>query len=311
MPLELSVGVDIGGTKIHFALVDAQGKLYADEQIPTEAIQGAAAVMERTLQGIERMLGLVDRMKDAVVIKGIGIGSAGQIDFASGSVAYAVDTLPGWTGMRIQARAEERFPDLPIIVDNDVNVMAVAELRCGAAKGLRHFICLALGTGIGGAVVENGRLVRGAFGGAGELGHVSVDFNGPQCSCGNLGCLELYASGSGIARLAKEEAASFNDSRAVMQAWLQGDAQASQLMNIAIAALASGISSLIHTFNPEAVIIGGGVAEAGDAFLSAIRRETQKRTSAAMWKAVELKLAAAGNVAGVKGAALQLWHYPK
>jgi glucokinase len=265
--------------------------------------------MERVLQSIERMLDSAPRAAQSAAIQGIGIGSAGQIDFSTGTVAFAVDTLPGWTGTRIKARTAERFPDLPVIVDNDVNVAAVAEQRIGAASGLRNFICLVLGTGIGGAIVVDGKLVRGTYGGAGELGHVSVDFNGPRCSCGNRGCLELYASGPGIARIAREGSFSFADSRQVIEAWLAGDSQANQVMDIVIRALASGISGFIHTFNPEAVIIGGGVAQAGERFLHSIRQETERRTSAAMWKAVQLEPAAAGNHAGVIGAALQMWHY--
>ncbi|MCQ6562896.1 ROK family protein [Paenibacillus mendelii] len=314
MSVELAIGVDIGGTKIHFALADDQGKLYHQEIVRTEAREGAVVVLNQVLEGIGRMYEAASAYTDREKLRGIGIGSAGQIDFATGRVAFAVDTLPGWTGTRIKEDVAGRFPGLPVIVDNDVNVQAIAERRYGAARGLNSFVCLALGTGIGGAVVENGQLIRGTFGGAAELGHVSVNFNGPRCSCGNRGCIELYASGTGIVRLADEHAAAGlyegqTDSRSVIKGWLDGEPQASAIMDVVITALSTGISGLIHTFNPQAVIIGGGVSEAGEPLLSALRREAALRTAPAMWEAVKIVPAAVGIQAGVIGAAAQLWHY--
>ncbi|UVI27964.1 ROK family protein [Paenibacillus spongiae] len=314
MSVELAVGVDIGGTKIHFALVDDEGKLYHQEIVRTESRKGAVVVLNQVLEGIERMCLAVPAYTDREKLRGIGIGSAGQIDFATGRVAFAVDTLPGWTGTRIKEEVSARFPGLRVIVDNDVNVQAIAERRYGAAQGLNSFVCLSLGTGVGGAVVENGQLIRGTFGGAAELGHVSVDFNGPRCSCGNRGCLELYASGTGIVRLADERAAAGlyegqTDSRSVIKGWLDGESSAAAVMDVVIAALSTATSGLIHTFNPQAVIIGGGVSEAGEPLLTALRSETALRTAPAMWKAVQIVPAAVGIQAGVIGAAAQIWHY--
>jgi glucokinase len=310
-----AIGVDIGGTKIHFALVDDEGKIVYQEIIPTEAMQGADYVLKNLLSGIEKMYEVAKTRSDISLI-GIGIGSAGQIDFSTGTVAYAGATLPGWTGMPIRRVVETQFP-LPVIVDNDVNVIAIAEKHFGAARQLNSFVCLALGTGVGGAIVEDGRLIRGAFGGAGELGHVSVNFSGPLCSsCGNYGCLELYASGTGISRLAIEMTSAYPgviswepNSREVIKAWLNGDPHAAQIMDTVIMALSTGISGFIHTFNPQAVIIGGGISIAGDAFFKAIRKETARRTAPAMWKTVELIPSSVGVNSGVIGAAAQLWYY--
>jgi glucokinase len=310
----VAIGVDIGGTKIHFAIVDDQGNIVNQEIIPTEAKHGADSVLRNLLFGIERMYEITKTLGD-YSLKGIGIGSSGQIEFSTGTVAYAGDTLPGWTGVSIKREVEARFP-LPVIVDNDVNVIAIAEKHFGAARDLSSFVCLALGTGVGGAIMENGMLIRGAFGGAGELGHVSVSFDGPRCSCGNYGCLEMYASGTGIGRLSAEMTSSFPktvawepNSREVIKAWLAGDPQAIQIMNIVIKALSTGISGFIHMFNPQAVIIGGGVSEAGLPFFTEIRKETARRTVPAMWNVVDLIPSSVGVNSGIIGAAAQLWYY--
>lgn len=312
---ELAIGVDLGGTKIHLAAIDRSGQTVVESIVPTEAKQGAAAVLNKMVNGIADILSRLKDVSREGDVVGIGIGSAGQIDFSSGTVAFAVDTLPGWTGTPIRDKVTERF-GLPVYVDNDVNVIAIAEKNFGAARPYNSFVCIALGTGVGGAIVEEGRLVRGAFGGAGELGHISVDFNGPQCSCGNHGCIELYASGTGIARVAAEMINANGwqpewqaDSREVIAAWNSGDPHASEVMAKVISALSTHISSVIHTLNPEAVIIGGGVSEAGPAFFEALREETGRRTGAAMWKATTLLPAEIGSGAGVIGAAAQIWHY--
>ncbi|MBD2870180.1 ROK family protein [Paenibacillus arenilitoris] len=308
--MKYAVGVDIGGTKIQFALVDEQGRIARGDVVATEAARGAEGVMQTVVEGIDRVIG-----DGCARIEGIGIGSAGQIDFRTGEVSFAVDTLPGWTGTPIKQIVERRF-GLPAYVDNDVNAAAVAEKCFGAGRQLDHFVCLALGTGIGGAIVESGRLLRGASGGAGELGHVSVDFNGPRCSCGNYGCVELYASGPGIARLARETLAAQGTAaeaglgaKEVLADWSGGAAYAALVMDRVIRALASAVAGIIHAFNPQAVIIGGGVSGAGDAFFAALAKEAAARTSPSMRGDCRIVPAGVGANAGVIGAAAQVWHY--
>lgn len=310
--MEYAIGVDIGGTKIHFAVVDRHGQIRHQLIVPAEAQLGPQQLMNKVINGIAEMIETLNPTESAA---GIGIGSAGQIDFHSGIVAFAGDTLPGWTGMPIKHNVEKHF-QIQTYVDNDVNVIAIAEQYYGAGVHRKSFICLALGTGVGGAIVEAGNLVRGAFGGAGELGHVSVDFNGPRCGCGNYGCIELYASGPGITRLAGESIAAkesdvpwTSDSRDVIQAWIQGDPYATQVMKQVIRALATAIGGYIHTFNPEAVIIGGGVSEAGSMFFQELEQEVKIRTSPMMREACSILPAYVGTHSGVIGAAAQVWHY--
>lgn len=310
--MEYAIGVDIGGTKIQFAAVDQEGSIVHRHLIPTEAQLGPKQVLDKVMEGIDR---IAAAMPPSATAAGIGVGSAGQIDFRRGEVVFAGDTLPGWTGTPIKRHVEERFGK-PTFVDNDVNVIAVAEKVFGAGRQYGSFICLALGTGVGGAIVESGQLVRGAFGGAGELGHVSVDFNGPLCGCGNNGCIELYASGTGIARMGRElletgagRASWEPQSRDIIQAWMEGERMASELMDRVIRALGAAVAGFIHIFNPQAVIIGGGISETGPVFFEALEKQVNKRATPGMLKVCRLLPAYVGADAGVIGAAAQVWHY--
>jgi len=312
--VEAAIGVDIGGTSLKFAAVDREGRVLRHWTRPTPAGNAAEGIMSELLAGVERMLEELAETEPAVRLAGIGIGSAGQIRASDGSVAFAVDTIPGWTNTPIKRLVEERFPSLPTFVDNDVNVLALAEQYYGAGRGVRDFVCLALGTGIGGAVVQGGKLVHGAYGGAGEFGHMSVDFNGPRCSCGNFGCIELYASGSGIQRLLQERFAGASPGweltpAGLTTAWQAGDALAKETMDIVVAALGSALAGIIHALNPEAIVLGGGILDHAPALLPAIVAATEKRTSPVMWKHVRLLPALSGNQSGVIGAAAQVWQH--
>lgn len=310
--MSYAIGVDIGGTKVQFAVIDRGGNITNRHLVPTEANKGPEQLMNKVLLGIGMMMESIDHREE---IQGIGVGSAGQIDYRKGTVLYAGDTLPDWTGTAIKGLVADRY-HTPVYVDNDVNVIAIAEKMYGVGKDCDHFVCLALGTGIGGAVMESGRLIRGVFGGAAELGHVSIDINGPRCSCGNNGCVELYASGSGIARLGLEMqrngSASYAwrpNARDIIQAWHQHDPSATQVMRTAIRALGAAIAGYIHAFNPEVVVVGGGVAQSGPRFLQALDREIDARTSSYMRRCCRLVPANFGSDAGVIGAAAQVWHY--
>lgn len=311
----LAVGVDIGGTQIRSALVDRAGVIVKHHAEPTPGSLGREAIIGSLLRSIDLMVEGAGKLEREVC--GIGIGSAGQINPVSGVVEFAVDTLPDWQGTPIRALVGERYKSLPLRVDNDVNAVALAELHYGAGRNYSHFLCLALGTGVGGAIIESGRLMRGCFGGAGEFGHLSVDFQGPRCSCGNYGCLELYASGTGMARLAREalieagrhslETVERYSARELLRDWLAGEAFASRTMSTVVRALGTGIAGMIHMFNPQAVLIGGGVADAGEPLLAAIREEAHRRTSAKMRDACVILPASVGSRAGVIGAAAQVW----
>lgn len=304
--VECAVGVDIGGTKINAGLIDRQGRILLQQTVPTLAAE--RKVMEQAAVAVEALLSQAASRFPELKPAGIGIGSAGQIDFRSGRVHFASDLIPGYTGTPVREIVEARF-GLPVYVDNDVNVLALAEKYFGAGRDADHMLCLALGTGVGGAVVTEGRLVHGAFGGAGEIGHVSVDFRGPRCRCGNFGCLELYASGTGIAGMYNERAESAADAKQVVERWLQGEPLAGRVMDDVIAALATAVASLIHTLNPQRVVIGGGVAEVGEPLFAPLREQVARRTMPSMLAEVRIEQACMGNKSGMVGAAMQIWEY--
>lgn len=305
---EVAVGIDIGGTKIGAGLVDAGGTLVYETTLPTMAAQ--RQVTAQAIKAAERAL--AEAASRGLTVSGIGVGSAGQIDFAGGTVLAATDLLPGYGGTPLAALLRDAF-GLPVVVDNDVNTLAVAEKTIGRGQGCGHFVCVALGTGVGGAVVTDGAIVHGALGAAGELGHLSVKYDGPRCMCGNYGCLELYASGTGIARMMRErrrgDEAAAPDSRQVAERWLAGEAEAALVMNETIAALATGLASLIHVLNPQLIVIGGGVADIGEPFLELLREETKRRTMPALFAGVRIEPAVVGSKSGMIGAALQIWEY--
>lgn len=310
--MEYAVGVDIGGTKINAGLVTPQGDVVHTVSLSTKA--GFTKTVDRAIQAIQRLIEEATVMHAGVQIKGIGVGTAGQIDWEAGSIRSASELIPGYAGTDLKALLQTQF-QLPVIVDNDVNVLALTEKYLGSCIGVEDFICLALGTGVGGAIIVGGRLIHGSWGGAGELGHMSVDFKGPACVCGGKGCLEHYASGTSIARRMQEKLTIHSlpldniNSREVIARWREGDRLATEVMEETIAALGSAIASFIHIFNPKVIVIGGGVAEAGELLFEGIRREVATRTMSSMLEGVRIEAAYRGNSCGMIGAALQIWEY--
>ncbi|MDQ6422422.1 putative N-acetylmannosamine-6-phosphate 2-epimerase [Paenibacillus sp. LHD-117] len=305
-----AIGVDIGGTKINAGIVSLAGEVVLTHSLSTSG--GKTDTAGRVMEAIDGLLSVAKARYPDIRCKGIGVGTAGQVDWREGSIRHASELIAGYTGTKLKALLEERYR-LPVRVDNDVNALALTELRLGAGIGVGHFVCIALGTGVGGAVVTDGRLLRGAWGGAGELGHLSVDFRGEPCVCGARGCLEQYASGTGIARRMRERLAAAGrsseqpDSREVIALWQAGEPLASAIMDEAISALGAAIASLIHTFNPELIVVGGGVADAGPPLLGRLREEALRRAMPSLSNGVRIEAAYRGSWSGMIGAALQLW----
>ncbi len=296
---ELVIALDVGGTKVAGAVVDARGRLRCREQVATNAAAGPADVMAT-------LIALAARLREACPDSGaIGVGSAGQIDHLTGCVIYANEHLPGWTGMAIGPRLQAAL-SLPVAVDNDVNALALAEATSGAALGRRVVIVAAVGTGIGGALVLDGQLFRGASGVAGELGHIPLMATGPRCVCGNRGCLEAYAAGPRIAaayaratRLARPM-----DLPDVVTRALDGDAAARLAFAQAGERIGRALAGLVNTLNPDAIVIGGGVIAAGELLLAPLRTALHHHALGPARSAVAVLPAALGSDAGLIGAAL-------
>jgi glucokinase len=258
------IGVDIGGTKIAAALVARDGRSADCQTIPTPAQEGPTAILNA-------IVGLVSHMRDQARTRGveaaaIGVGTAGQVDIQRGVITYSVDILPRWAGTQIRAILAEQLR-LPVAVDNDVNAMALGELRFGAARGLKHTLYAAVGTGIGGALTFDGHLWRGSNWTAGELGHTVAVWNSDRrCNCGATGHLEAYAAGPAMAaeyaRRCRQTPS--DDLRPVLAAAERGDSVAKAVLAEGAAVLGSVLGGLINVFDPEALIVGGGVAQPGE-----------------------------------------------
>ncbi|GGD59311.1 ROK family protein [Paenibacillus nasutitermitis] len=309
-----AIGVDIGGTKINAGIISHDGKTLYSESLPTRA--GESPVVERIAIAVSRLLAWAYGNDPRIALRGIGIGTAGQVDWQTGTIRHASELLPGYTGTPLKAFMEQRF-GMPVHVDNDVNVLALAELYAGAGKDIRQMICLALGTGIGGVIVDDGKIMHGKWGGAGEIGHMSIDFRGLPCICGSRGCLEAYASGTSIAKRMNERLAERGtqasdgprNTRGIIASWLSGDPDATAIMDDAFEALGAAIASLLHICNPELIIIGGGLADVGEPLLRRIEEETHKRAMSSFQSGVRILPSSHGSLGGMIGAAMQLWEY--
>jgi glucokinase len=303
------VGVDLGGTKLAIGLVDDSLGILA-RSIGT----AASASREACLDNLYRRLDAA--AAEYGPIDAIGVGTASMVDFRGGRIVQSVN-LP-LHDVALRDLLTERY-GVPVVVDNDANVACLAEFRYGAGIGTSEMIMLTLGTGIGGGIVTNGHLYRGASGAAGEIGHMMIDFDGPSCrgACPNHGCLEVYASGHAMGEAARETARAAPDS-GLGRALAAGDQVGGPLLSalalagdpVAVAVLAGigeklglGIVSLVNIFNPELVVVGGGAAQAADIVLGAARKVVAERALQPNRDQVRIVPARHGVDAGVLGAA--------
>lgn len=304
-----SIGIDIGGTKIAGALVDETGAIVRETRVPTPVEDPSALV--------DAVVAVVNDLKSGQDVLGVGVAMAGFIDAAQSSVIYGTNF--GWKNYPLKSEIEAKL-DIPVIIENDANAAAWAEYRFGAGQGHKHMVMLTLGTGVGGAVIVDGRMLRGGFGVAGELGHMRVVPNGVECGCGQFGCIESYASGTALVRTARELVASGDPAGArlaelaasagdltgvqVYEAIVEGDPGARKLLADVGSWTGQAIASLSAILDPEIVVIGGGVSAAGELLLGSIREAYRKHMPAAGFRP-ELKIVTAEfvNDAGVVGAA--------
>ncbi len=310
------IGIDVGGTNVKIALVDKSGKIIYSNSVPTYAKMGYEYTVNNIKQAIK------DLMKEtnttAKDIDGIGFDFPGQVDYKTGVVKLAPN-IPGWVNVPIAQMIEEEF-HIPTRIDNDVRCAALGEMKFGAGQGCENFVCITVGTGIGSGLVINGQLVRGASNAAGEIGHIKLQMkDGLICGCGDTGCLEAYASGPSIVAMAQDyikggKSTKFREMAAaeggeitpymVAKAAEAGDPVAKRIFAIVGEYIGIGLTSVINLLNPEKVIIGGGVAEAGDLLLDPIRKTIKERAMVVAGSAVEIVPAQLGNSAGVIGASM-------
>lgn len=308
--MKWALGADFGGTSLKLACVDEQGRILAREQVRSEAIGSPSdwiGIVARILESWS------DAERGAPC--GIGVGVPGFVDFERGFI-HELTNIEGWVGVPLVGLLEERFR-IPARVDNDANAMAVGETRFGIGKGYRHAVFVTLGTGVGGALLVDGRLYRGAHSMAGEIGHLSIDWKGPASPQGR-GTLERYvgnrqlverarlriASGAapGLARRAGSQPEDLTP-RWLAEAAAEGDPDAIAIFDEAADCLAAALATLTYTLQPEVFIVGGGVAQSGEILFEPLRRHLRERLSPCFAERVEIRPARLGAEAGVIGAA--------
>lgn len=298
MPTQFTIGIDIGGTRLKAAVVDQSG-VVSNEIVETSQItEPYPAVLHQIHSAIKQLMTLLNNRIDAV-----GIGVAGLVD-ADRRRVVAAPNCPGVVNVPLVDDLEG-LTKCRVVLENDANAMAVGEWKHGAARGSSHLVALTLGTGIGGAVIIDGRVLRGWTGGGTELGHVCIDRRGPRCGCGSRGCLESYIGLVGIYRwvarhipVLKEVPLVDISARAA-----SGDCDAQAVFNYIGHILAVGVAGLINTFNPEVVVIGGGVSDAGRVLFEPLLQQLPRWAFASYLEDVKIAPAQLGNWAGVVGAA--------
>ena len=309
------LAIDLGGTKILTAIISNKGQVMAREYCLTLADEGPEAVINRILSAIDHLLN--QRNINLPQLYGISIAAAGAIDFEKGLITSSPH-LPGWHDVPLRDIVKEKYKVNTFLI-NEANAAALGEHYFGVGQGVNNLILLTVGTGIGGGIIINGRLYSGANGSAGEIGHITIDVNGPRCNCGNTGCLEALVSGTAVAKEAIERIRQGGMSslteivggkienitaEKVSLAAQGGDSLASEVILKAATYLGVGLVNLVNIFNPEMIIIGGGMAKMGELLLNPARQVVREKAFQLPAQAVQIVFAQLGDDAGVLGAAV-------
>lgn len=308
------VGVDIGGTTTKLAFVHPAGEILHKWEIATDIAHEGKNITKNIISSIENKLEELNETKSR--LSGLGVGAPGSFDAKAGRILEAVNL--GWKDVPLQTDLEQAL-SLPVKIDNDANCAALGERWLGAGKDVKDLVCVTLGTGVGGGVITNGKIVHGISGAAGELGHITViPHHGATCNCGKTGCLETIASASGIVRMALEAIArnenngeltkKFHETRSISAKDVflfaaKGDLLASSIVSEATFHLGFALANIGSSLNPEKIVLGGGVANAGNQLLLPVRQYFKKYAFPTVARSTEIVLAKLGNDAGVVGAA--------
>jgi glucokinase len=297
-PNRVFMGIDMGGTSTKFGLVSNQGELLCHSSTPTPWNEGRDALLEHLKQTAATCL--QEAQARAVAPEAIGLATAGWVDPHAGQVVFATDNLPGWTGASPGAYLRQAF-GLPVAVENDADALAVGEKHFGAARAESDFVCITLGTGVGGGCYVGGRLNRGRHFFANAIGHIPIEQAGLPCTCGLNGCLEAYTNARALLRYA--EKGNFNSAEEVIASANAGDLAARRAILTLAKYLAIGCASIVQLLDPELLVLAGGLAQNNPLLLSALAENLAQRVT--VWRQRKLRIAASslGYSAGVLGAA--------
>ena len=305
MKKRIGIGVDLGGTFIKYALGDENGSILKKGKKPTDAKAKKEVILDRMSEA-------VNEMKIAAQANGyqpvvVGVGTPGCVDVEKGVLRGGTPNFRHWFKVPVAEELKKRT-GLPVFVDNDANVMALAEAQFGAGRGHNNVICLTIGTGIGGGIIINKKLYRGSnFAGA-EPGHMSIKHDGRNCRCGGKGCLELYASATAMInhfkKISKKTGQTVDKNinvKQIFELFAAGNKPAEETIELSSYYLGRGIANLMNIFNPTRIIIGGGVAGAGEVYLKRVQQAAFAYAMAEACKGTRIVSARLGNNAGYLG----------
>ncbi|NLZ54617.1 MAG: ROK family protein [Thermoanaerobacteraceae bacterium] len=310
------IGLDLGGTKIATCLMDKSGSIVKKVTVPTLAIEGPDAVISRMKSSVYEVMKQANVKKKDIVA--MGVGSPGPLDAKNGVIKNPPN-LPGWVEVPLRDELYNEFK-LPIIIENDANAAALGENLYGSGKGMKNFMYITISTGIGGGVVADGKLFKGANGNAVEIGHTTINFQGPLCGCGNKGCWEAYASGTALARFMREGIESGKTTiikdiedvknikaEHVFAAAKQGDKFARELVDMEGYYLGVGLANMANSFNPDCIAMGGGITHEWDLFYDRMIEVMREKALKANVENLKVVKATLGSDVGVVGAAAVAW----
>jgi glucokinase len=304
------VGIDLGGTNLKLGLVSAEGEVLARLSSPTEAAGGPDHVLSRMAHAVREVCAAARiELED---VAAVGAAVPGVLDCKAGQVVFSPN-LPGWRHIAVRNILQKAL-GRPVVLENDANAAGYGEFRCGAGRTVQNMFILTLGTGVGGGIILDGRLLRGVTDTGGELGHMIIQYGGRPCGCGNRGCLESYASATAVVGRALEAVAEGHKSvlagrpdlscKDVFDAADAGDPLAARLVAETADYLAIGITNLLHVLNPEMAVLTGGMMGAGEGFLDRVRRRVKETAFERASSACEIRWSTLGGDAGIIGAAL-------
>jgi glucokinase len=289
---DLFLGIDLGGTFVKLGICTASGEVQGTMAIPTRPDRGPEDTVQRIGEAGDLLQKKLGRVKACCA------GVPGPLDLER-RILMRANNLPGWTNVRFPQMLGNRM-GMPTYMENDANCAAWGEFITGAGKGLRSLVLYTLGTGVGGGIVINGELWIGASGAAGELGHMTIDQNGPMCGCGQPGCVEQYASATAVAKKFGKGTA-----KDCFDAARKGDAKAVEVVNWASDGLAVGVANMIHVLHPDIIVLAGGMALAGEILLEKVREGVKRRVFGVFIEKIRIEASQVpGDDAGWLGAAL-------
>jgi glucokinase len=306
---EYLIGVDLGGTAIKYGICKGDGTILKEFISDTQRNAPVDSILEKISESIKDALAYAEKNK--IDVATVGLGTPGLVDIDTGYLMGNAPNFKYWRNVEVKTRLKSGLT-VPVFVDNDANAMAYGEYCFGAGRDFDDLICITLGTGIGGGIIINGEMFRGSKYAGAELGHMSIHYNGKKCRCGGIGCWELYASATAMIEnyLAKNPKVKSISPREIFKQYKEGNEIAAQVVKDEVEFTGTGLASLVNIFNPQRIIIGGGLSEAGQWFIDQIVKAVERRAVRDSFESVEIVAAQLGNQAGWLGAAaLARQHY--